>query len=141
VVARCRAAAARSYSVPERLGLSGLAATVAAFGYPSLSSHTRLALPCPLRTLTGVPCPMCGMTTAATQLAAGHLGAAIAANPFVLLLAGVTAAMSVLLAARGLGMTPPPAEWPASRQRSSRRVIAALFGASWTFQLYRFHWI
>jgi hypothetical protein len=141
LLARCRLAAARPYSVPERLGLSGLAAAAAAGGYPTLAGHTGLALPCPLRTLTGVPCPMCGMTTAATQLAAGHLRAALAANPFVLLVVGLTAVMSVLVAARALGVAPPPAAWPPGRQRSARRVVAGVLVLSWAFQLYRFHWI
>jgi hypothetical protein len=140
-VRRCRTAVVRPYSAPERVGLSGLAMTAAAFAYPTVSGHTGLALPCPLRTLTGVPCPMCGMTTAATRLAAGQLSAALAANPFVLLLAGLTAATTVLVATRGLGLAPPPARWTEARQRNTRRVVAVLFFASWVFQLHRFDWI
>jgi Protein of unknown function (DUF2752) len=128
----------RPYSVPERLGLTGLAATVAAFGYPAASRHTGLGLPCPLRTLTGIPCPMCGMTTAATRLARGDLGAAVAANPFVLVLAGLTAVMSVLLAARLLALAPPPVRWTPGRHRSVRLTVAMLCAASWAFQLHRF---
>jgi hypothetical protein len=36
---------------------------------------------CPLRELTGVPCPFCGMTTSATAAVELDLGAAVAANP------------------------------------------------------------
>jgi hypothetical protein len=140
-VARCRAAAARPYSVPERLGLAGLAAAAAAASYPALSRHTGFTLPCPLRTLTGLPCPMCGMTTAATQLAGGHLGPAVAANPFVLLVAALAVAMSLLVAARALGRAPLPVPWTAGRHRGARRVVAGVLVVSWTFQLYRFHWI
>jgi len=140
-VSRCRSAVARPYSVPERLGLSGLAATAAAFCYPTVSGHTGLTLPCPLRTLTGVPCPMCGMTTAATRLAAGQLGAALAANPFVLLLAGLTAVTSVLVAVRSLGLAPPPVRWAEAGQRNARLVATVVLFTSWVFQLHRFDWI
>jgi Protein of unknown function (DUF2752) len=136
-----RLAMRRPRSVPEQLGLAGLGAAAASLVYPAASHATGINLPCPLRTFTGVPCPLCGMTTAATSLAAGDPRAALAANPFVLLLAGLTAAMVVLVAARGLGLAAPPAIWPAGRQRHARRVVTVLFVASWTFQLYRFHWI
>jgi hypothetical protein len=131
----------RRYSVPERLGLSGLAATAVCFGYPVLSGYTRLAPPCPLRTLTGVPCPMCGMTTAATRLATGDLTVALAANPFVLLLAGLTAVMSVLVVARNIGLAARPARWGPAGHRRARRAVAVLLAASWLFQLHRFDWI
>jgi len=38
-------------------------------------------LSCPLRTFTGIPCPLCGMTTSVTDVVHGHLGGALAANP------------------------------------------------------------
>jgi len=140
-VARCRAAVVRPCSAPERLGLSGLAATAAAFGYPAMTGRAGLGLPCPLRTLTGVPCPLCGMSTAAFRLAGGHVSAALAANPFVLLLGGLTAVMSVLITLRSLGLAPPPARWTAAGQRRARGAVAVLFAASWAFQLHRFGWV
>ncbi|HTF60074.1 MAG TPA: DUF2752 domain-containing protein, partial [Actinomycetes bacterium] len=100
-----------------------------------------LWLPCPLRMLTGVPCPLCGMTTAATGLASGDLGVALAANPFVLLLAGFTLVMAVLMAARAIGWVAAPAQWPASRRRQSYWVVAGLAAASWAFQLHRSGWV
>src|SRR5438874_12841433 len=38
-------------------------------------------LPCPLRTLTGVPCPLCGGTTSVEDVFRGHVVAALQANP------------------------------------------------------------
>ena len=38
-------------------------------------------LACPLRTLTGVPCPLCGMTTSVTAAIQLHPVEALAANP------------------------------------------------------------
>jgi hypothetical protein len=140
MAARC-GVAGRRWTVPERVGLAGLAGAAAAYCYPVLTSHTPLALPCPLRTLTGVPCPFCGMTTAATRLGTGQLRAALAANPFILLLAALTAVMAVLVVARLLGAAPAPAPWPPPRQRTARRVVAVLVGISWLYQLYRFGFI
>ena len=135
------AGAWRPGSVPEQLGLAGLGGAAVALAYQGVSGGTGLWLPCPLRTLTGVPCPMCGMTTAATGLAGGDLRAAVAANPFVLLLAGFTLVMVVVMAARALGWIAPPAQWPASRRRQGYWAAAALAAASWAFQLHRFGWV
>jgi hypothetical protein len=141
IAGRVASAASRAHSLPEQLGLTGLAATAAAFAYPAVSRATGLGLPCPLRTLTGVPCPLCGMTTAATSLAAGDLGASVAANPFVLLLASGTLLMTALLAARALGWVAPPAAWTETARRRVWWAVGLLVAASWAFQLHRFGWI
>lgn len=49
-----------------------------------------LLRPCPLRTLTGIPCPTCGGTTAVRALLDRDLGGAFHANPLI--------AASILLA-------------------------------------------
>lgn len=141
IAGRLASAARRPHSLPEQLGMAGLGAAAAAFVYPAASRTTGLGLPCPLRTLTGVPCPLCGMTTAATSLAAGDLGAAVAANPFVLLLAVGTLVMSGLLLARALGWARPPVPWSESARRRVWWTVAVLAAASWAFQLHRFGWV
>jgi hypothetical protein len=135
------AGAWRPRSVPEQLGVAGLGAAGAAVAYQALSRGQGLGLPCPLRTLTGVPCPLCGMTTAATGLAGGDLGAALAANPFVLALAGFTLVMAALMAARAVGWLAPPAQWPDTRRRQGYWVVGVLAAVSWAFQLHRFGWV
>jgi|SRR5207248_197125 len=127
----------RYYSVPERLGATGLGATAAAFAYPSIVRATGFGLPCPLRTLTGIPCPLCGMTTAATSLAAGEPHAALAANPFVFAVAAAVLAGTCLVAARALGLTRPPHPWPAVRRRPVSRAVGVLAAVSWLYQLHR----
>ena len=135
------AGAWRPRSVPEQLGVAGLVAAGAAATYQAALGGEGLWLPCPLRALTGIPCPLCGMTTAATGLASGDLGTALAANPFVLVLAGFTLVMAVLMAARAMGRLGPPAQWPESRRRQSYWAAGVLAAASWAFQLHRFGWL
>jgi len=131
----------RAHSVPEQLGLAGVGAAAASFVYPAVSHATGLGLPCMLRTLTGIPCPLCGMTTAATGLAAGHLRTALAANPFVLALAAGTLWMTVLLAARAVGLAAAPAPWSDAARRRTWWAVGVLAAASWSFQLHRFGWV
>ena len=84
-------------------------------------------LPCPLRTLTGVPCPFCGMTTSVEAVLRGDAHGAISANPFGL--AAVAVAMALLLRPR----------W----QRFSLPTLVLLAGVatSWLFELHRYHFL
>ena len=53
-----------------------------------LSRRFLFALPlCPLRTLTGLPCPTCGATRAAEAMLGGHFLDAVLYNPLVTLAA------------------------------------------------------
>jgi len=83
---------------------------------------------CPLRAVTGVPCPLCGSTTAFIRLGSGDLTAALAAQP-------MTAAATVLAVAAPCGVA---ARW---RRLSPRwritLTVATAFG-SWVYQLHRF---
>jgi hypothetical protein len=63
----------------------------AAVVLPALPTH--LALGCPLRTATGVPCPLCGMTRACITAVHGHLGASLAFNP-----AGILVVLAAIVA-------------------------------------------
>jgi hypothetical protein len=76
----------RRHAREVRAAAGGMLAIAAA--WPLLPLHPPLA--CPLRSLTGVPCPLCGMTRAVVAAAHGHLATSLAFNPggiFVLLLA------------------------------------------------------
>ena len=131
----------RPRSVPEQLALTGLACVPVAFAWPWLHATFGLDLTCPLRRFTGVPCPLCGMTTAAAALAGGDLGASLAANPFLLVLALGTLAMTVLMAARLAGRAAPARRWPPGRERAVTLLVAGLALVSWVVQLHRFGWV
>lgn len=127
----------RTFSVPERVGGFGLLVGVGAVVWPTFTSHTGASLPCPLRTLTGVPCPACGLTTAAIALVRGEVGAAFAANPLIFLLAALAVAVGPLVVLRAAGVLKPPEPWPPARRRWAEWLIWPVAFASWLFQLHR----
>ena len=52
---------------------------------------------CPLRAVTGIPCPSCGLTRALAQLERGHLAQALKFHPFSPLLLVLALALFILL--------------------------------------------
>jgi uncharacterized protein DUF2752 len=84
-------------------------------------------LPCPLRTLTGVPCPFCGLTTSVKAVLQGDLHAALVANPFGL--AAVAFAVALLVRPRWRQASLPTA------------VVLIGVAASWLFELHRYHFV
>ena len=127
----------RTFSVPERVGGFGLLVGVGAVVWPAFTDQTGASLPCPLRTLTGVPCPACGLTTAAVALARGEVGTALTANPVIFLLAALAVAAGPLVVLRAAGVLKPPTPWPPARRRWAGWLFGLLAVASWLFQLHR----
>jgi hypothetical protein len=79
---------------------------------------------CPLRTLTGIPCPLCGMSTSVEDAVRLQLVDALKANPVGLLAVGV--AIVALLARRRLPLRAPVC------------FIYTGLLSMWLFQLFRF---
>jgi hypothetical protein len=127
----------RELSVPERVGAFGALVAAGAAVWPLVTASTGAALPCPLRTVTGVPCPACGLTTAAVALVRGQFDTALHANPLIFGLAAVTVAAGPLLALRAAGVLEPPSPWSPARRRQMGWVAGLLAFASWLFQLHR----
>jgi hypothetical protein len=96
-----------------------------------LLAHVRLSgrpsTVCLLRATTGVPCPLCGGTTAAIRVGSGDLAGALRASPLAVLGAPVVAALPLLRA--HLGRLP--------RRAALGLMAGALVGAE-VWQLARF---
>ena len=88
------------------------------------ASPVHLGVVCPLRSVTGVPCPLCGMTTSVTETVHLDLAAAAAATP-----AGIAA---VLVAVAVLVLP------PRTRVRVPMAAVLAVLAAMWLWQLHRF---
>ena len=110
---------------------------VALFGLTASLFSTDLVMRlahCPLRDLTGIPCPTCGGTRAAVALAHGNMAEAFASSPLV---AGGLILFSLWLLA-GVIMTLVPA-WRrhvvlSTTEKSTARILAVLMvllGWSW----------
>jgi hypothetical protein len=108
--------------------------------YPLLLAHDGYhgLPPCPLRALTGVPCPFCGMTTATVAITHGHWAAADAANPLAFLVAALAIGTAPVLIARTAGQVSAPEPWSAATRRHIGLVVAGLVALSWLFQLHRY---
>jgi hypothetical protein len=88
---------------------------------PLLPGHPGFA--CPLRLLTGVPCPLCGMTTSVEHTVRLELSDAIASNP--------VGPLAVLAAVLLLVLRPARISIPA-------QLVPVGLAALWVFQLHRF---
>jgi hypothetical protein len=83
---------------------------------------------CPVRALTGVPCPLCGGTTVFMELGAAHPAKALAANPVVL-----AGAVGLATAPLGSGR-----RWWAVEPRTRAWIMGVVVALSWVWQLARF---
>jgi hypothetical protein len=83
---------------------------------------------CPFALVTGVACPLCGMTRALLHLAQGDLAGAVAYHPLVLVVVAV-AVVAVVLRATGRS-------WPAfARGLPAVIAVAVLFVGTWVVRL------
>lgn len=82
----------------RHLALGSLFLLVLGLLYALWVGFTGLALPCPFRALTGLLCPGCGVTTLCLSLLRLDLAGAWRANPVLLLLLPVLAALALELA-------------------------------------------
>lgn len=86
-------------------------------------SPVHVPILCPLRALTGIPCPLCGMTTSVEATIRLDLGTALAATP---------AGIALVAAAIALLFLRPPVI------RLWAPALYATLAAMWVYQLFRF---
>lgn len=135
-VARAPGGAARLVDrtlVTARHGLAGVALRLGAMAVAAAAVgwFHRLGgdtVPCPLRALSGVPCPLCGGTTAFIELGSGRPVEAVLANPVAL---GAAAALAVA----PLG---PGRRWWASPPGIRAGVLGCALAGAELWQLARF---
>lgn len=78
----------------------GAALLAAGLAYALWVRFTGLALPCPIRAVTGLLCPGCGVTRMCLALLRGDWGAAWEANPVLLILLPVLGLLAVRMTLR-----------------------------------------
>ena len=82
---------------------------------------------CPLRAVTGLPCPACGMTTAVKAILSGHIHSSIAANPFGVVAVAVALVLLVRPRVRQVALPYAP--------------LMLALAASWAWELHRFGFV
>jgi hypothetical protein len=109
---------------PAELRLAGAAMVAGGAALQLLPVHPPIF--CPLRAMTGIPCPLCGMTTSVEATLRLDFADAAAATPAGIV--AVTAAV-VLLVVR-----------PAALRLPAPALYVAL-AAMWVYQLHRFSFL
>jgi glycerol-3-phosphate acyltransferase PlsY len=132
----------RMYSVPENITMFSAGAAAIGAVYPMIMAHTGgHGLPCPLRSLTGVPCPFCGLTTATVAMAHGEWATAAKTSPLAYLVAILAVGTAPILVARVFGLAPLPRPVSDRTRRRISRVVIVIVALSWLFQLHRYGFI
>jgi Protein of unknown function (DUF2752) len=109
-------------------------ASVCSLGAAWIHEHHDPGALCPLRRLTGVPCPLCGSTTVFMEAGAGHWTAALTANPLTVL------AFFAFLASP-LALIDPVGSWARLPARRRNLALGVLLALSWVWQLHRFGFV
>jgi glycerol-3-phosphate acyltransferase PlsY len=127
------------YSVPERITMFGAGAASVGAVYPMIMAHTGgQGIPCPLRTLTGIPCPFCGLTTATVALVHGQWSTAVATSPLACLVAILVVGTAPMLLLRQAGLASGPRQASVTTRRRITRVMYVIVALNWVFELHRY---
>lgn len=126
-------AAERSLIRAHALGQGALTLLGLGAGLIALRAVGVHAPPCPLRALTGVPCPGCGMTRLADAVAHGHLGTALRADAAGVAILAAIVVLGLVHLVQVVRRGHPPATW--MRSWLVPGVLVALAAAHWATTL------
>jgi hypothetical protein len=117
-------------STREGIGLVGAGCLPFAVGALATRDGVGFMPPCPFRTLTGLPCPLCGGTRAFAWAARGD-GGFVHYNAFWVLVAIVMVVAGAVVLARGQGFMDALTRTP----RRAVITLALLGGLGWAYAL------
>lgn len=102
-------------------------------------THTQLGLgSCVMLSLTGLPCPMCGMTTTFAHMAHGHLWSALVNQPFGVALFVLTVLGTILGGAdlaSGRGLWRQVVAWVERREATIAVLLLAGMILGWIYKI------
>ena len=132
-------------SVARRVRPYGLpvAALVAGAVLIGLGLFVALLLPenagpviCPFRAMTGLPCPTCGLIRSAGLILRGHVGQALAVNPFDTVFMTIVAPVAVAIALLNrFGRVAVRVSLSSLEKRVAWIGLAAVVAANWWYVL------
>lgn len=105
---------------PLRFAVAGMLAIAVVMPWLHLPNATV----CPLRRITGVPCPMCGMTRSVTATVHGNLDRALLMNPAGIVLVVLSVALIV--------------GWRWRRVTIPTWTIPVVLAVMWSYQIYKY---
>ena len=124
-------------SRPGRRALPSLLFLLGLMLLARVALHYQLPLPaCPLREMTGVPCPSCGSTRAFAALAGLDFAGALRLNPLVSLAAGIAGAVWLCALLRGDETVNRLSKWLGANTFLKALLAAALL-LNWLYLLLR----
>lgn len=105
-----------------------------------VGTHLQLGLnPCVMLVLTGIPCPMCGMTTTFAHMADGQLLGALANQPagvvlFAITVVGTLVGLADMLLGRGIWRR--VLAWIGPRETRVAIALLMVMGLGWIYKIF-----
>ena len=127
---------APGFSVPRLAIAAGVVLAVLGSAVAVSISFTEGPVICPLRAVTGLPCPSCGLLRSTNAVLRGHVGAAFATNPldtlFLLVVVPVMVVIWILRMWRGVAVL---VELTRRERRTAWTLLIGAVALNWAYVL------